>query len=164
MTAPIPRRILPAIAVSQFAGTSLWFAINAVMGDVQRQAALPDTVVAWLTAAVQLGFIAGTFAFALLAIADRFSPRLVFLTCTLIGAALALLTALLPPTLGMLFVLRFVTGVCLAGIYPVGMKIAAGWYAKGLGWALGVLVGALILGTALPFGLRALGAHGRGRR
>jgi MFS family permease len=156
---PPPRRILPAIAVSQFAGTSLWFAINAVMGDLQAQAALPDTAAGWLTAAVQLGFIAGTFAFALLAIADRFSPRLVFLVCTLIGAALALATALLPPSFGSLFVLRFATGVCLAGIYPVGMKIAAGWYAQGLGWALGVLVGALILGTALPFGLRALGAH-----
>ena len=135
---------------------------------------------------MQLGFIAGTFAFALLAIADRFSPRLVFLACSLLGAALALATALLPPTLGGLFVLRFATGVCLAGIYPVGMKIAAGWYGqtpagppqghlppprgavdsvdrghapRGLGWALGVLVGALILGTALPFGLRALGAH-----
>ena len=155
----VPRRILPAIAVSQFAGTSLWFAINAVVPDLQRQAALPDTAAGWLTGAVQLGFIAGTFAFALLAIADRFSPRLVFLVCTLLGAALALATALLPPQLATLVAMRFMTGVCLAGIYPVGMKIAAGWYAHGLGWALGVLVGALILGTALPFGLRALGAH-----
>jgi len=155
----IPRRILPAIAVSQFAGTSLWFAINAVVPDLQRQAGLPDTAAGWLTGAVQLGFIAGTFAFALLAIADRFSPRLVFLVCTLLGAALALATALLPPQLATLVALRFATGVCLAGIYPVGMKIAAGWFAQGLGWALGVLVGALILGTALPFGLRAVGAH-----
>ena len=108
---------------------------------------------------MQLGFIAGTFAFALLAIADRFSPRLVFLACTLLGAALALATAVLPPQLATLIALRFATGACLAGIYPVGMKIAAGWYAQGLGWALGVLVGALILGTALPFGLRAVGAH-----
>jgi DHA1 family inner membrane transport protein len=185
---PVPRRILPAIAVSQFAGTSLWFAINAVVADLQRQAGLPETAAGWLTAAVQLGFIAGTFAFALLAIADRYSPRKVFLACTLAGAALALLTAALPPQLGTLLVLRFATGVCLAGIYPVGMKIAAGWYgsaaapagtragpvagpaaagaiarasttSQGLGWALGVLVGALILGTALPFGLRAIGAH-----
>jgi hypothetical protein len=78
--------------------------------------------------------------------------------CSLAGAALAAATALLPPTLSLLVVLRFATGLCLAGIYPVGMKIAVGWYAQGLGWALGVLVGALVLGTALPFGLRALGA------
>ena len=157
MSAP-PRRILPAIAISQFAGTSLWFAINAVMADLQAAAALPASAVGWLTAAVQLGFIAGTFAFALLAIADRHSPRLVFLACSLLGAALAVATALLPPALGTLLLLRFATGVCLAGIYPVGMKIAAGWFAQGLGWALGVLVGALVLGTALPFALRALGA------
>ena len=155
----IPRRILPAVALSQFAGTSLWFAINAVMPELQRSAALPDAATGWLTAAVQLGFIAGTLVFALLAVADRYSPRLVFLVCSLAGAALAAATALLPPTLAMLIVLRVATGVCLAGIYPVGMKIAAGWYAQGLGWALGVLVGALVLGTALPFGLRAWGAH-----
>ncbi len=153
----IPRRILPAVALSQFAGTSLWFAVNAVMPDLQRSAALPAAATGWLTAAVQIGFIAGTLAFALLAVADRFSPRLVFLVCSLAGAALAAATALLPPTLSWLIVLRLATGVCLAGIYPVGMKIAAGWYAQGLGWALGVLVGALVLGTALPFGLRALG-------
>ncbi|MDH5539643.1 MAG: MFS transporter, partial [Rhizobacter sp.] len=158
-TSPIPRRILPVIALSQFAGTSLWFAINAVMADLQISADLPAQAVGWLTAAIQLGFIAGTLVFALLAVADRFSPRLVFLSCALLGAALAVATALLPPQLSTLLALRFLTGVCLAGIYPVGMKIAAGWYAQGLGWALGVLVGALILGTALPFGLRALGAQ-----
>ncbi len=154
----IPRRILPAIALSQFAGTSLWFAINAVMADLQRESGLPDAAVGWLTAAVQLGFIAGTLGFALWTIADRFSPRLVFLACSLAGAVCAALCAALPPSLGSLIVLRFLTGVFLAGIYPVGMKIAAGWFAQGLGLALGVLVGALVLGTALPFGLRALGA------
>ena len=153
-----PRRILPVIALSQFAGTSLWFAINAVLPDLQRHADLPDAAVGWLTAAVQLGFIAGTLVFALLAIADRFAPTRVFLVCSLAGAALAVLTTLVPASLPGLLVLRFLTGICLAGIYPVGMKIAAGWYAQGLGLALGVLVGALVLGTALPFGLRALGA------
>jgi predicted MFS family arabinose efflux permease len=83
----------------------------------------------------------------------------VFLACSLAGAALAVATALLPPELATLLVLRFATGLCLAGIYPVGMKIAAGWFAQGLGWALGVLVGALVLGTALPFALRGFGAH-----
>ena len=154
----IPRRILPAVALSQFAGTSLWFAINAVLPDLQRSAGLPASAAGWLTAAVQLGFIAGTMVFALLSVADRFSPRLVFLSCALAGAALALATAWLPPTLAGLTALRFATGVCLAGVYPVGMKIAAGGYAPGLGWALGVLVGALVRGTARPFGLRALGA------
>ena len=153
-----PRRILPAIALSQFAGTSLWFAINAVMTDLQRDTGLPDAAVGWFTGAVQVGFILGTLVFALWGIADRFSPRKVFLVCSLAGAACAALCALLPPHLWTLIALRFLTGVFLAGIYPVGMKIASGWYAQGLGLALGVLVGALVLGTALPFGLRALGA------
>jgi MFS transporter, DHA1 family, inner membrane transport protein len=154
-----PAHILPAIVIAQFCGTTPWFAINAVMADLQREVALPDNAVGWLTAAVQLGFIAGTFSFALLAVADRFSPRRVFLVCSLVGAALAVATALLPsPQLAPLLALRFATGFMLAGIYPVGMKIASGWFAQGLGWALGLLVGALVLGTALPFGLRAVGA------
>ncbi len=126
----VPRRILPAIALSQFAGTSLWFAINAVLPDLQQSANLPDSALGSLTAAVQIGFIAGTLAFAVLAVADRFSPRLVFLSCSLLGAAIAALTALLSPSmpgfLTLLIGLRFATGFVLAGIYPVGMKIAAG--------------------------------------
>ncbi len=156
---PVPWHILPAIAISQFAGTSLWFAINAVLPDLQRAASLPDAAAGWLTAGLQLGFIAGTLVFAVLAIADRFAPARVFLVCSLLGAALAVATAFLPPQLASLLALRFLTGVCLAGIYPVGMKIASGWYAQGLGAALGVLVGALILGTAAPFALRAAGAQ-----
>jgi MFS transporter, DHA1 family, inner membrane transport protein len=159
---PVPRRILPAIALSQFAGTSLWFSLNAVLPDLQQRADLPDSALGGLTAAVQIGFIAGTLVFALLAVADRFSPRLVFFACSLVGAALAAATALLQPSMPAFLLaqvlLRFATGFVLAGIYPVGMKIAAGWYAGGLGWALGVLVGALVLGTAAPFGLRAIGA------
>ncbi|HSW23225.1 MAG TPA: MFS transporter [Burkholderiaceae bacterium] len=153
-----PGRILPAIAVAQFCGTVPWFAINAVMTDLQRDAALPEAAVGWLTAAVQLGFIAGTCIFALLAIADRFSPRRVFLVSALVGALLAAATAVLPVHLATLLALRFATGFLLAGIYPVGMKIAAGWFVHGLGWALGVMVGALVLGTAMPFALRAIGA------
>jgi MFS transporter, DHA1 family, inner membrane transport protein len=155
---PVPWRILPAIALSQFASTSLWFALNAVLPDLQARSDLPEAAAGWLTSAVQVGFIAGTLVFALLAVADRFSPRKVFTLCSLLGAALALATLMLPTTLTVLVVLRFATGFVLAGIYPVGMKIASGWYAGGLGWALGVLVGALVLGTAAPFGLRALGA------
>jgi hypothetical protein len=74
----LPRRILPAIIVSQLAGTSLWFAGNAVLPDLQRSLALPDSFLGHMTAAVQLGFIAGTLVFAVLAISDRCSPRSTF--------------------------------------------------------------------------------------
>lgn len=154
----VPRRVLPVVTVAQFAGTSLWFASNAVMPELQRELALPAHAVGTLTSAVQLGFIAGTLVFALLAVADRFAARRVFLACSLAGSACALLSAWLAPSLGGLAVLRAATGFFLAGIYPVGMKIAASWYTRGLGGALGVMVGALVLGTAAPHALRALGA------
>jgi len=152
-----PARILPAIVVSQFAGASLWFAANAVLGDLQRAWGLPADALGWVTSAVQLGFIAGTLAFAWLSIADRFSPRLVFFGCALAGALANLGAAAGPMPLGMLLTLRFATGFFLAGIYPVGMKIASGWYRHDLGNALGFLVGALVLGTAFPHLLKALG-------
>lgn len=154
-----PLRILPAIAVAQLAGTSVWFATNAVIGDLQREAGLPASAVGTLTSAVQLGFIAGTLVFALLLIADRFPPRVVFLVCAGLAAAANAAVALVPPDLWALAAARAATGFFLAGIYPVGMKIASGWYRRGLGNALGFMVGALILGTALPHLLRALDAQ-----
>ena len=157
--AAVPKRILPTIVLSQLAGTSLWFAVNAVMPDLQRDWQLPAAAVGSLTSAVQFGFIGGTLAFAALTIADRFSPRQVFLLCALAGAGCNAAGALLDRQYEALLALRFATGFFLAGIYPVGMKIAAGWYTRGLGAALGLLVGALVLGTAAPHGLRALGAH-----
>jgi DHA1 family inner membrane transport protein len=152
----VPRRILPVIVLSQFAGTSLWFAGNAVLPDIQALWSLPPTALATVTSAVQLGFVLGTLVFALLMVADRFAPTRLFLACSLLAAACNASIALLDGQYGALVALRFAVGFLLAGIYPVGMKIAANWYREGLGAALGVLVGALVLGTALPHGLRAL--------
>lgn len=146
--------------MSQFAGTSLWFAGNAILPDLQREWHLGDSAVATVTSAVQLGFIAGTLVFALLNLSDRFSPRKLFLACALLGA-IANASVALAPSLGHpyagLVAMRFVTGFFLAGIYPVGMKIAAGWYRQGLGGALGYLVGALVVGTAFPHLLKGAG-------
>ena len=154
-----PSHILPAIIFSQFTGASLWFAGNAVVLDLQRDWGLGEYSVGYITAAVQLGFIVGTLVFAFLAIADRFSPRWVFFACSMAGALanIALLAA--PEGLSGLLLLRFATGFFLAGIYPVGMKIAAGWFEKGLGRALGYLVGALVLGTAFPHLIRSSGTE-----
>lgn len=160
MATDVPRRILPVIVLSQFAGTSLWFAVNAVLPDLQRSWSLPPTALATVTTAVQLGFVAGTLVFALLTLADRFPPTRVFLACALLGALCNAAVAALDGQFALLVALRFAVGFLLAGIYPVGMKIAAGWYREGLGAALGVLIGALVLGTALPHGLRALAGEG----
>lgn len=157
---PRPARILPVIVLAQFAGTSLWFAVNAVLPDLQAAWALPPAALATVTSAVQLGFVAGTLAFALLMLADRFAPTRVFLACSLLAALANAAIVLIDGSFALLVALRFAVGFLLAGIYPVGMKIAASWYREGLGAALGWLIGALVLGTALPHGLRALLAGG----
>ncbi|MDH5380014.1 MAG: MFS transporter [Cyclobacteriaceae bacterium] len=146
----IPIHILPIIVLSQFAGTSLWFAGNAVSLDLIRAYQLPIEMVGYMTSSVQLGFISGTLLFAFLTIADRFSPTKVFLVSALLGSFFNLLIVFSNGNLNFILLLRFLTGFFLAGIYPVGMKIASDWYREGLGKALGFLVGALTLGTALP--------------
>ena len=151
-----PRHVLPVIVLAQFAGTSLWFAINAVMPDLQRQMGWAASDVGRLTSALQFGFIAGTLVFAVLTIADRYSSRRVFLMCALAGALCTLGALLQVESFSALLFWRACTGFFLAGIYPVGMKIAAQWFPKGLGVALGWLVGALVLGSASAHGIRAL--------
>ncbi len=108
------------------------------------------SAVGHLTSAIQFGFIIGTLSYALLSIADRFSPSRVFLISALLAAAFNVLIQVESNNLTTLLFLRFGTGFFLAGIYPVGMKIAADHFEKGLGKSLGYLVGALVLGTALP--------------
>jgi MFS family permease len=145
-----PPWTMPVIIFSQFAGTSIWFSGNAVLAELMQRWTSPSPMAGWVTSAVQLGFIAGTLIFAIFTVSDRFSPRRVFLLCAVAGAMSNLLTGLSGTNLAGLLALRFITGFFLAGIYPVGMKIAAGWYKKGLGNALGFLIGALVLGTAFP--------------
>ena len=142
--------VLPVIVFSQFCGTSLWFSSNAILTDLIIHFDMETQAVAHLTAAVQFGFITGTLAFAFLTIADRYHPSRVFFISVLIAAGFNLGIIWGDHTLSSLFALRFGTGFFLAGIYPVGMKIAADHFDKGLGKSLGFLVGALVLGTAFP--------------
>ncbi len=158
MSHTTPRRVLPVLVLAQLAGTSPWFAVNAVMPDLQREFGWAAADVGTLTSAVQLGFIAGTLVFALLAIADRFSARRVFLLCSLAGALCTLAAAFSAGAFDRLLLWRALTGFFLAGIYPVGMKIASQWFPQGLGAALGWLVGALVLGSASAHAVRAAGA------
>ena len=152
----VPRRVLPLLVLAQLGGTSLWFAVNAVMPDLQRDFGWPATAVGTLTSALQLGFILGTLVFALLAVADRLSAPHVFLVCALSGALSTVGAWAMVDHFSALLLWRFATGFFLAGIYPVGMKIAAQWYRDGLGTAMGYLIGALVLGSASAHALRAL--------
>lgn len=143
--------ILPIIIIAQFFCTSPWFAGNTIIDELIAKTGLGLEIVGYIISSVQFGFIIGTLVFAILMLADRFSPAKVFMICAFLAALCNgyLLTDYI--TKWSLLLARFGTGFFLAGIYPVGMKIAADYYEKGLGKALGFLVGALVLGTALPF-------------
>jgi MFS family permease len=120
------------------------------MGPLTGHFDLPSTSLGGLTSSVQFGFITGTLIFALLTLADRFPPSRVFFWSAGLGALANLGLIWEGNSYTTLLLLRFATGFFLAGIYPVGMKIASDYYEKGLGTSLGYLVGALVLGTAFP--------------
>ncbi len=128
----------------------MWFAGNAVIDDLAAQFNVGFNILGYLLSFVQFGFIVGTLTFALLTLVDRFSPSRIFMVCAFLGAVSNLCVLIPNISVINLFTVRFATGLFLSGIYPVGMKIAADYYKGGLGKALGYLVGALVLGTALP--------------
>lgn len=152
-----PYYILPLIVLSQFAGTSLWFSGNAILPEISKAFQLQQGALALVTSAVMIGFITGTLIYAVFAIADRFKPSTVFFLSSVFAAVANLMILLPHQQIISLLLSRFLVGFFLAGIYPVGMKIAAEWYEKGLGKALGYLVGALVLGTAFPHVLKQSG-------
>lgn len=144
------RRILPIIVISQFLCTSLWFAGNSVISDLANELHLEPVFLGHLTSAIQFGFITGTLVFAIFTISDRFSPSVIFFISSIIAGLFNLgMTINNIDTEGILL-FRFLTGFFLAGIYPVGMKIASDYYQAGLGKSLGFLVAALVIGTAFP--------------
>ncbi len=142
------RLLLPLILFAQFAGTSLWFAGNAIINEIQDGSTAQHAII---TSIVQLGFIAGTLVFSILALADRIPASRLFFASSLLAAFTNIFLLWLYHDPDWILVLRFLTGFFLAGIYPVGMKIAADCFPGQLGKALGFLVGALVLGTAFPY-------------
>lgn len=141
--------VLRVLVFAVFSGSSLWFSSNAVLN--QLSAAINANLdVSEITSAVQIGFIAGTLTFALFNISDRFPAGRVFLLSSLLGAVSNAWIVFAPLNANTLLLSRCLTGFFLAGIYPVGVKIAAMWYPQTLGRALGHIVGALVIGTAFP--------------
>ncbi|TPG61135.1 MFS transporter [Roseomonas nepalensis] len=150
---------LALIVVAQVMALALWFSGTAAGPGMAREAAeTAPGFQALLTAAVQAGFVAGTLASAALSLPDRFDPRRVFAAAALAGAAANGLILLLPAGGTAAIAARFATGAALAGVYPVGMKLAAGWADRGdAGWVIGLVVGGLTLGSASPHLVNALG-------
>ena len=153
----MPRLAVTIVVIAQFLGTSLWFSANAAADDLQRAWGLVAADLGTLTSAVQLGFITGTLAFALSGLADRFSASRIFAVCATVGAATNAGFAIAATGLADAWAWRFATGVALAGVYPLGMKLVVSWAPERSGEALGWLVGMLTLGTALPHAVRAAG-------
>jgi len=146
------------IVVAELLGTSLWFSANAAAGDLARAWGLAPADLGALTNAVQLGFISGTFVFSFSGLADRYAASRIFAACALAGSASNAGFALAASGVGDAWAWRFATGLALAGVYPVGMKLVVSWAPARAGEALGWLVGMLTFGTALPHAVRALGA------
>lgn len=143
-------RSITLLLVAEVAAMSLWFVSAAVLPDMLREAALSPFRQAALSSGVQAGFVVGALASAVLGLADRFDPRRVF-ALSAVGAAIANAAILAAePGGAVAIVARVLTGALLAGVYPVGMKIAVGWGQKDRGFLVGALVGALTLGSALP--------------
>ena len=138
---------------------SLWFGVSSAVPALKDEWHLSDTQSGWLTLAVQLGFVAGTLLSALLNLPDVLSSRRLFAASALCGALANVAFALYAAGLASGIALRFLTGLCLAGVYPPGMKIMATWFRRGRGLALGLLVGALTLGKASPYLINAFGGE-----
>jgi MFS family permease len=151
------RRQLAWLSVAMFLGMTLWFSATAATAPIIAEFRLTPSETAWLTMAVQGGFVIGTLFSAVMTLPDVFEPRGLFTAgCLCGGIANALLAVASEPL--QLVALRFVTGISLALVYPTGMKVAAGWFERRRGAALGVVVGALTVGSAFPHLLAAISA------
>src|SRR5688572_23899375 len=149
-------RALLYLSLAELFALSLWFSATAVLPALSREWQLGDGGRAGLTIAVQLGFIIGTLLSALGNLPDIYSPRLLMAASAALGAAANGALALWVDNLGPALALRAVTGICMAGAYPPAMKIMATWFREGRGTAMGILIGALTLGSATPHLIRGM--------
>ncbi|MFC2991478.1 MFS transporter [Halomonas tibetensis] len=154
MTSLIRRVPLAVIVLAQLCGTSLWFSVNGVGLSLSRDLGFTEADLGRLTLTVQAGFIAGTLFIATTGLADRFRASHIFAASCLAGALANAGFVLAADQMPLAVTLRLLTGLCLAGIYPLGMKLVIGWVPRHTGAALAWLVGMLTLGTALPHLLR----------
>ena len=137
---------------------ALWFSGSAVVPALSLEWQLSPSQVSWLANAVQLGFVAGTLLSATLNLPDIISTRHLFAVSSFLGAVINGIFGYLVDDPGTAIILRFLTGICLAGVYPPGMKIMATWFRERRGMALGFLVGALTMGKATPYLVNAIGS------
>lgn len=154
---PSARRVLFLLSLAELLAMSLWFTGTAVLPQVTKIWQTGISLGSWLTIAVQIGFAAGALTFALFNIPDIFSPITILVASSIAAAAANAGFALAATNPVPAILLRGATGFFLAGVYPTGMKIVAGWFQQGRGLALGIMIGALTLGSAVPHGVNSFG-------
>lgn len=145
------------LIVAEMSGMILWFTTAAIMPDMAREGAISEARQAWLSTGVQGGFVLGALIIAISGIADRLDPRRVFAASAFFAASANLALLIAPLGGDIAITLRVLTGVALAGVYPIGMKIAFGWGTKDRGLLIGLLVGGLTMGKSLPYLLAFVG-------
>ncbi len=145
------------LGLAQVFALSVWFSASAVVPSLKAAYGLSETHAALFTSAVSVGFVVGTLISAILTLADRIQPTRLFAICAVVGAAANALILVVEPTSAAVVALRFITGASLAGVYPVGMKLASSWAKGDMGFLVGLLVGALTFGSALPHLFNVLG-------
>ena len=158
---PARWRALALVSAAELLGMSLWFAASAVSAQLAERWVLSASQAAWLTTVVQLGFVGGTALAALLNLADVVSSRRYFAISALLAAA-ANGGVIIAPSYGVALWCRFLTGLCLAGVYPPAMKMIATWFRSRRGLAIGSVVGALTIGKATPYLVHAMPHAGAG--
>ena len=150
-------RSVSLLLAAEVAAMALWFVSSAILAGIRVEFNISEAQGAALSSAVQLGFVAGAVLSAVFGIADRFDPRRVFACAAITAGIVNALLLITHPGSALAILLRGLTGALLAGVYPVGMKIIAGWGVKDRGFLVGCLVGALTLGTAAPHLIAYLG-------
>ena len=148
-------RMLVVVSIAELLGMSLWLAASSVAPELAQRWSLSSSATGWLSTSVQLGFVGGTAVAALLNLADTLPSRRYFATAAVMGAV-ANAALVIAPSYAAALALRFLTGACLAGVYPPAMKMISTWFQSRRGLAIGTVVGALTAGKAMPYLIHAI--------
>jgi MFS family permease len=144
------KQAITLLAIAQVSALSLWFSATALIPALKEEYIFSDFHIALLSSSVSVGFVLGTLISAIFSLADRFSPHRIYILSALVAVCANSLILVFPPDTGMVIFLRLITGMMMAGLYPIGMKMIATWAVKDAGLLVGLLVGALTLGSAFP--------------
>ena len=148
--------MLAFLSVAIVLSLTVWFSTNAIAPALETEKGFSTSDIAWLTIAIQIGFVIGTMLIAITNVADVINTRKVFAVSALLAALFNAALVFLPGGFATALVLRTLSGISLGGVYPPGMKIISGWFLSGRGIAIGVMVGALTIGSGSPHLMRSV--------